>query len=313
MKTIRNRLRFGQLRLLAELGDGGSIRNCAGRLNMTQPAVSKSLKEVEAILGARLYERSVKGVTPTAAGQAAARGAKLLLAELDMLASEIRQADAGDNLSVRIGITSYLGASLMPEALASVAKKSQLGQVHLEEGWAAPLLGRLAEGSLDLLLIMCTPDMVPALDNPSLKYDRLCTEELAIVAAPGHPLAGRARVRLADLVEERWILGVQPSLTRRSLDEAFLHQGLKPPRPAVEATVLTTLIESAAVGLGVAGLPVRGVQAALDSGRLVRLRVQPTITLPPIVIVYRRLLTQHPRLASLAEALRLEFARKRAA
>ena len=97
--TSRNtpfaRLRFGQLRLLAEMEKNGSIRRAAVQLNMTQPAVSKALKEVEIILGARLYDRSAQGVTPTAAGHTAARGAKLLLAELGMLAKEIQQADSG--------------------------------------------------------------------------------------------------------------------------------------------------------------------------------------------------------------------------
>jgi DNA-binding transcriptional LysR family regulator len=301
------RLKFGQLRLVTELSETGSIRRAASKLNMTQPAVSKALKQLESIVGARLYERSVQGVTPTPAGITAARGAKLLLAELEMLAIEIRQAGSNENVSVRMGITPYLAASLLPERLARLPKANQIGHLYLEEDWAPPLLERLAQGSLDLLLIMCTKDMVPALDNPSLKYDRLCTEELAIVAAPAHSLAGRRKLQLGDLADEGWILGVQPSLARRSLDEAFLHAGFKPPRPKIEATALTTLLESAAAGLGVAALPVRSVQAAIAAGRLVRLRVQPVIPLPPIVIVYRRLLAEHPRLASLADALRREF------
>src|SRR5688572_19891836 len=123
MKTSRHmgrsgsalgRLRFGQLRLLAEMEAGGSIRRCAAKLNMSQPAVSKALKELEAILGARLYERSVSGVKPTAAGETATRGAKLLLAELGMLAKEVQLAGSGENVATRIGITSYLGASVLP-------------------------------------------------------------------------------------------------------------------------------------------------------------------------------------------------------
>jgi DNA-binding transcriptional LysR family regulator len=273
--------------------------------------VSKALKELEGILGARLYERSVHGVKPTLAGHTAARGAKLLLAELGMLAKEIQQADSGENVSVRIGITSYLGASVLPDVLVRLSRTDQIGHVYLEEGWAAPLLERLAQGSLDLLLIMCTPEMVPALENPSLKYDRLYAEDLAIVAAPNHPLVARHRLKLSDLAGERWILGTHPSLTRRTLDEAFLNQGHRPPRPIIEATVLTTLIEAAAAGLGVAALPLRGVQSVIAAGRVRRLAVQPVIALPPIVMVYRRLLSEHPRLANLAEALRREFAPKR--
>lgn len=307
-RSAFSRLRFGQLRLLAEMEEGGSIRGCATRLNITQPAVSKALKELEAILGARLYDRSVRGVKPTPAGVTAARGAKLLLAELGMLAKEVKTAELGGHLSIRMGITSYLGASVLPKVLARLSRAGQIGHVYLEEGWAAPLLARLAEGSLDLLVIMCTSDMVPALESPSLKYDRLYAEDLAIVAAPDHPLVARRRLTLADLVAEPWILGTHPSLTRRTLDEAFLHLGLVPPRPVVEATALITLIEAAAAGLGVCALPLRGVAAAISAGRLARLSVQPVLALPPIVMVYRRLLSEHPRLAGIAHALRREFA-----
>jgi DNA-binding transcriptional LysR family regulator len=287
--------------------EGGSIRRCAARLNMTQPAASKALKELEAILGARLYERSVHGVKPTLAGVTAARGAKLLLAELSMLAKEVRSSEIGEQ-SIRIGITSYLGASVLPKVLLRLSQSGQIGHVYLEEGWAAPLLERLAEGSLDLLLVMCTSEMVPGLQNPSLQYDRLYAEDLAIVTVPSHPLAARRRLKLSDLASERWVLGAHPSLTRRTLDEAFLHLGFAPPRPVVEATALTTLIEAAAAGLGVGALPLRGVAAAISARRLARLPVQPVLALPPIVMVYRRLLSNHPRLASVADALRREFA-----
>lgn len=307
------RLRFGQLRLLAAMERSGSIRRTAQQVNMTQPAVSKALKELETLLGARLYERTSRGVVPTAAGLTAARGAKLLLAELGMLAEEIRQAGTGEHLAVRIGITPYLAGSVMPEALARLSPSMQLGNVRLEEGWAGPLLERLAEGALDMLLIMCTPEMVPALHNPSLKYERLFDEELAVVAAPSHPLVARRRVKLAELVDERWILGVPPSLTRRSLEDAFLHQGFRPPRPVLEATYLMNLFEAAASGLGIAACPLKGVENVLATGRIARVPLQPAIPLPPIVIVYRRLFSEHPRLAALGEALRREFTNRRAA
>jgi DNA-binding transcriptional LysR family regulator len=200
-----------------------------------------------AIIGfGAITERTSLGVVATAAGVTAARGAKLLLAELGMLAEEI---------------------------------------------------------------LMCTPEMVPALHSPSLKYERLFDEELAVVAAPSHPLARRRRVRLADLAGERWILGVHPSLTRRSLEDAFLHQGFRPPRPILEATFLMNLFEAAASGIGIAACPLKGVENAMASGRIARLPLQPAITLPPVVIVYRRLLSEHPRLAALGEALRREFTR----
>jgi LysR family transcriptional regulator of abg operon len=301
------KMRFGHLRLLAALGDTGSVRRAATQLNLTQPAVSKALKEIEQIFGTQLYERSVQGVVPTAAGIAAAHGARLLLAELDLLAKQVRAAGSQESVQIRLGISPYLGASMLPGILARLIGPMQLGQLHLEEDWTPVLIDRLVEGSLDLLVMMGALEMVPALDNPSLVRDRLCEEKIVIVAAPNHPLATRRKLGLADLVDERWMLGLEPSQVRRLLAQAFIQAGLKPVSPAVEARTLSTLIESAAAGLGITALPERVAESLLPTKRIVRLNLQPSIALPPILLVHRRLLDKNSRLAAFADALRREF------
>ena len=307
------RLRFGQLRLLVQMSRSGSIRRTAVELNMTQSALSKALKDLESLLGARLYERSAHGVVATAAGRTATRGATLLLAELDMFVRELRGAQAGKPAPLRIGILSYLGGTLLPSVLKCLPQEVQAGQLQLEEGWSGPLLERLGQGELDMLLILCTEEMVGAFDNPSFRYDRLSNEELVFVASPDHPLASRRRVKLSELATERWLVGLKSSLIRQIVEDAFLRLGCRPPSPTIESSVLPNLLEAAAAGLGVAACALRGAQKLIAAGSLVQLNVHPKIPTAALMLVYRHFLEQHPRLVALRDALRLEFTGRRRA
>ncbi|MCY7318138.1 MAG: LysR family transcriptional regulator, partial [Ramlibacter sp.] len=81
-ERLITRLRFRHLRLIAELERGGSLRAAAQALNLTQPALSKALGELEGAFGFPLFTRTARGVTPTAQGQRVLRGAGMLLSEL---------------------------------------------------------------------------------------------------------------------------------------------------------------------------------------------------------------------------------------
>lgn len=296
--------------MIVELQRTNSIRGAAETLNITQSALSKTLKEMESLFGTRLYDRSAHGVTPTAAGLVAARCANLLLAELDCFAREIRGAEIGEEESLRIGILSYLGATFLPGVLTRLSGDRRAGRLQLEEDWSGPLLEKLAEGSLDMILILCTEEMAVALEEPAFAAERLFDEELAVVAAPEHALAGRERIALSELAEEKWLLSYQPSLTRITVDAAFLRAGCRPPRPFIESTALSNQLEGAAAGLGIAATPSQGSEQMIRSGRLVRLDVHPRVPLSPLMLLYRRSIQEHPRLVALRDAVRKEFEAK---
>src|SRR5262249_41489551 len=107
------RLRFHDLRLMQEVSRTGSLRGSAQALHLTQPALSKRLKEVERMLGLTLFERTPRGLRPTDQGNVVVRGASLLLAELQHVRNEARTASRAAGM-LRIGAPPYAAMAFMP-------------------------------------------------------------------------------------------------------------------------------------------------------------------------------------------------------
>src|SRR5215468_9712831 len=110
------RLRFRHLQLIAEIERSGSLSASAAALNLTQPALSKALKEVEAMLGFPLFSRGARGLQKTSQGEIVMHGATLLLRELQHVHAEAQSAGPDGRIAgiLRLGAPAYLSASLLP-------------------------------------------------------------------------------------------------------------------------------------------------------------------------------------------------------
>src|SRR5688572_22956973 len=106
------RLRFRHLQLLLALRDGGSLRAAAQAMNLTQPALSKALGEIETSFGVPLFERTARGLTPTARGLVALDGAALLLAQLGHVQQDVAAATPAPTL--RVGAPPFVAHGYLP-------------------------------------------------------------------------------------------------------------------------------------------------------------------------------------------------------
>src|SRR3954453_13190708 len=106
-RMLLSRLRFRHLQMLRALDETGGIRRAALRLNLTQPAVSKALAEIEQAFGFALFTRTSKGLAVTPAGRVVPRGAALLVNEAAQLQSEARAAAADAEASLRLGVAAF--------------------------------------------------------------------------------------------------------------------------------------------------------------------------------------------------------------
>src|ERR1043165_1422797 len=126
-------MRFRHLQMLRALADTGGIRRAAQRLNLTQPAVSKALAEVEQAFGYALFIRTPKGVMPPPAGRVVLRGAALLVNEATQLHEEARAAQADADATLRIGVAAFVAMTLVPQVLAGLASQGRL-RAQIVEG-----------------------------------------------------------------------------------------------------------------------------------------------------------------------------------
>ncbi|VTU19329.1 LysR family transcriptional regulator [Variovorax sp. RA8] len=278
------RLRFRHLQLLLALEEGGSLRAAAHAMHLTQPALSKALGEIEAAFGVQLFERSARGIAPTARGQVALNGAALLLAQLGHIHQDVVAAKPAQTL--RIGAPPFVAQGYLPPVLARLAGGAPPLRITLLEERVPSLLRALAAGEVDAL-VTSYPAQMPEDLGATLAYEKLFEAQFSVIAPPGHPLAGKRRVGWAALAQAPWVMPARSSMMRRVLEECFLRAGVSQPQPLVESTSPITNIELVAQGLGLGVVPSTAVRAALAQQRVSRLSVTPAIAPNSVALMWR--------------------------
>jgi LysR family transcriptional regulator, regulator of abg operon len=213
-------LRLNQIRDLLTVLECGSVRAAAAKLGVSQPAVTKSVRSLEAELGVELLHRSRVGVTPTAAGASFAARARVAQLELDRAREEVAVSRrGGGGLSLNVGVGSAPMALLAADAIVRFRQDHPLSRLHVIEGPGHRLLPLVRDGSIDVALAQ----RVGAAAAPGLKYRPLLRTRLVVVGRQGHPLA-HAR-SLAELVDAEWLV-YRPPDSNGLLEDALRAEGL---------------------------------------------------------------------------------------
>jgi len=202
LHTLAGRLKFKQLRLLIAIGDTGSVHQAAVFLHMSQPGVSKALREIEETVGTPLFARTPQGLIATDMGRCAIRHARLMLASLSHMHKELLGMSRG--AGVRIAAGSIVGAltAVLANALVAFHALHPDVTVQLHEGTSADLLEGLQSGGLDLAL--CRTSVARRMDL--FHFEWLCDEQVVVAASPAHAL-GRARnITWQQVAQYPWIL-----------------------------------------------------------------------------------------------------------
>jgi LysR family transcriptional regulator of abg operon len=301
-RRLATRLRFRHLQLLLALETGGSLRAAAQALNFTQPALSKALGEIESAFGSELFTRTARGLTPTARGQVALRGARLLLEELAHVQGEVASGDVGIAV-VRIGAPPFVAHGYLPPVVARLTAGEPKVRVELMEDRVPLLLQALAEGGVDAL-VSSYPAQMPEALGAELRYEKLFDTEFAVIAPSGHPLARSRRVDWPTLAQHDWIMPARTSMVRRVIEEGFVRAGVTPPIPVVESTSPVTNVQLVAAGIGWSVAPATTVKHAVSMGLVAKVKVTPAIAPGPVALIYR-VGPPNPRLDLLRAALEL--------
>ncbi len=196
---IRARLKTRQLLLLVALAEEGNIHRAAQVLNMTQPAASKLLKDLEDVLEVPLFDRLPRGMRPTWYGETMIRHARVALASLNQAHDELTALKAGRFGQVSVGAITAPGLTLMPPAVAMVKREQPDLRVSLEIETSPVLIERLEQGKLDILVARLFAEH----DKSQLRYEALTEEPVCALVRPGHPLLGVSGPHAARRGERR--------------------------------------------------------------------------------------------------------------
>jgi DNA-binding transcriptional LysR family regulator len=229
LRRVLPRLRLIHLHLLEILVQHGTVRKAAEELNLSQPAVSQMLKDLESAFGGTLFTRTRKGVVPNERLRALLRRVQVVLGELDAVQSELRTVPRP---TIRLGANLQFLTQHVPTALARVSSNHPDLRFILREGSTRVAIDSLLRGELDCV-IGPTRSLSPT-KLRELRFWPLYQSDLCLVVNPSHALARRKRVSISDLAGEPWVLGAEGGQARDVLEQAFVRAGLHPPEPVVE-------------------------------------------------------------------------------
>lgn len=234
---LNGRLKLRHLVLVVAIADQGSVLRAAEHLRLAQPAVTRSLREVEHILGVELFTRGPRGVTPTMFGDAFVEHARTVLAELRRAGERISGLADGEVGTVTIGTLLAGSNVLLPRAIAALKKDRPGITVIVQEATFDAQVPRLLDGEIDLIL----GRLNPIGDLRGLRQITLYGEPVRLVARHGHPARSRAGLTLADLLDYPWVLPLEQTALRAELEQVFRAEGLEPPGDLVECTSVLTV------------------------------------------------------------------------
>jgi DNA-binding transcriptional LysR family regulator len=255
-------MKLQQLRNAVAVAERGSLHAAARHLKITQPALTRSIRELETALGIPLFERHARGVVVTELGTRFLARARAILSEVERARDEMQQLRGGTQgkVSVCLGVLPHL--FLLPQALAGF--RERYPDVHLEiiEGRFPTIESSLRSGAVDLFVGPLHGEA-----GNEVAVEVLYEQEGAVLCRQGHPLAGARSLR--QLADCDWLTN---SVTADSVNELlplFVQQGLPPPRCMVQSrsglTILTVISNSDLLVL----LPADTADSEL-AGRLLR-------------------------------------------
>ncbi|WP_395643431.1 LysR substrate-binding domain-containing protein [Rudaea sp.] len=285
-------LKTRHLQLFAQLYEHRSVMHAATAANMTQPAASKLLAEMENLLGVPLFERHARGIEPTLYADALARRARSALSELERARDEIRMLRHGRLGQAAIGTVVNPGTNLVPKAIAAVKQAAPDILIRVEMDASRPLVAKLLEGRLDIVIGRI---MDPEL-GADLEFEALADEPHAVIARAGHPLVG-SRIRYEDLAGFGWIMPPDSSMLRARLGAVFLDHGMPWPQNVIETSALPVITALLGDADFLTTLPARSVAPYLTSGQLVVLPIDLGVRMDDFGIIRAR----HQRLSPAAE------------
>ena len=223
------RMKLHDLHVLLAVIQAGSMSKAAAILNTTQPAISRSIAELETTIGVRLLDRTPQGVAPTESGRALLDGGVAAFDDLRQAVKNIEFLADPTAGEVRVGSTPLLAASFVSAVTDRLSRRYPRMVFRLVTGYVETLHRELSERNVDLLIAR---RFGPIADE-RLSFEFLFDDPSVVVAGAQSPWVRRRRIEFADLVNELWVLPPPGSGIASLAMEAFRASALGYPRTTV--------------------------------------------------------------------------------
>lgn len=293
------RIKFRHLTAFVAIARAGRFKEAAERLSLTQPAISKTVKDLEDILGLRLFERDRRGARLTSAGEVFSGFAEQSIAALGHGLASLDAMEGGAATPLRIGVLPSVAANLLPDAILRFSDLSPSTQTMVEDGPIENLIARLRVGELDLVVgRLGRSDLMTG-----LTFTQLYSEHIVFAVAGDHPETGAADLSVLD--RNLVLYPPKGAAIRPMVDRFMISEGVSKPAKVIETV-------SGAFGRSMTLGPARAiwiisesvVAGDVASGRMQTLPIDTSITAGPIGIVSRTDEDPTPPMRLFRQALR---------
>jgi DNA-binding transcriptional LysR family regulator len=235
----RSRLKMSHLRMIVALEEHEMVSAAAQAMNISQPAASRMIAEMESLLDAQLCERLSRGVRLTSLGQSLARHARSVLLQLLRAEQEIIDMRAGRGGSVALGAVTAPAIDLAAPAISRIRSIFPKIELNIKIDTSNVLARDLLASRLDFIIARVPDDLDPALFD----WLTIGVEEACLIVRRGHPLLAHSPVRLSQLNAYDWVMQPRGTPLRRTIENMFLAKNLSPPeRLSNTASLLLTMI-----------------------------------------------------------------------
>lgn len=291
-------MKLVQLNQLVAVAELGGLRRAARHLGIAQPAITRSIQELEHELGVTLFERSATGMTLTPIGAAFVRRATGVRRELERARDEVEQLKGISTGAVSIGLSTAPHVAMLPMVLEPFRRRYPDVRLRITEGLFPAMDADIRGGAIDFY--------VGPLAEESLGGDYICEKlfdnSRVILARRGHPLRGATS--LAELVDARWVATSVTMDSEAELSPLFLRFGLPKPVTAVQAQSALSMIAVAAASDVLAMLPQQWLDFVRSSRLLTQIKVKEELAAPAICVVSRSRLPLTPVAQHLCDLFR---------
>lgn len=265
-KSFANLLKVQDLRMIIALSKQRTILRAAEAMQLSQPAITKRLQDLEKDLGIALFHRMSRGVEPTPYGEILIKHAHIILNQIRHAEGEVSDLSDGEGGRLSIGVPVSAASELISESITQLLEKRRNVQVTMLSDYNIRLIPALKRGDIDLIA-----GRLPAESQDDIDYEHLYNEDLIVVVRKEHPLANQKRIKNSELLNHKWMLPLRDSNLYMEIEAYFRREGLPMPQTSIFALSqigsLKIIRHNDLIGV----YPQEAVQEEIDAGKLVQL------------------------------------------
>lgn len=291
-------MRMRHIEILVAVAETGSIRAAARKVGLTQPALSKSIRQMESDFQVQLLTRTPRGVVLTDYGRAVLARARSINAELKRMDEEVAQLRGSMRGSVSMGVAPLPSLMILPQVLPRFCAQHPEVEVRVVDGIYPSVLPFVREGYFDFVLGPAPPDRVVG----EFEVEDLLETGLAVAGRAGHP-AGKAR-RLAELVSAQWMTLGPAGGPGDHFVNAFETQGLTAPQATIKSESFASSLALVEASDFLCILPERLVVQMERQGRLQALPIREQLPVVRVVLLRRSAVPLTPAAEAMAKLIR---------